>query len=111
LSGLPWQPPRLLMAESIVVQAHRDGAVIEVHAQPRSSRAEIVGPHAGALRMRIMAAPVDGAANAAIVSLLSTQLQIPGSDIEIISGASGRRKRVLVRGLTPDQVRQRLPRT
>jgi uncharacterized protein (TIGR00251 family) len=56
--------------------------------------------HDGALRVRIAAPPVDGAANAAIIELLAKALITRKSDVEIISGATGRRKRVLVRGAT-----------
>jgi uncharacterized protein (TIGR00251 family) len=87
-------------------QPHRDGTVIDLLVQPRASRSEIAGIHDGALRVRIAAPPVDGAANAAIIDFLSKQLKVRKSDIEITSGATGRRKRVLIRGIEPETVRQ-----
>lgn len=96
------------MADSFHIEAHRDGALIDIHAQPRSPRSEVAGAHGGALRVRITAPPVDGAANAAIVALLSQRLNVRRADVEIMGGATGRRKRVLARGLSPDDVRLRL---
>jgi uncharacterized protein (TIGR00251 family) len=87
-------------------QPHRDGTVIDLLVQPRASRSEIAGIHDGALRVRIAAPPVDGAANAAIIDFLSKQLKVRKSDIEIASGATGRRKRVLIHGVEPETVRQ-----
>lgn len=96
------------MADTLHVESHRDGTVIHVQAQPRAARSEVVGPHDGMLRIRITAPPVEGAANTAIVNLLSDLLGVRRSAVEVVSGASGRRKRVLVRGLSPAEVRQRL---
>lgn len=83
---------------------HREGTLIDIVVQPRASKSEITGIHDGALRMRIAAAPVDGAANDAIIELLSKWLKLRKKDVEIVSGASGRRKRVLVRDMPPDAV-------
>ncbi|HUG14014.1 MAG TPA: DUF167 domain-containing protein [Thermomicrobiales bacterium] len=96
------------MTDRIHVQSHREGTIIDVYVQPRSSRSEIVGPHAGTLRVRVTAPPVEGAANDAIIALLSAELGVRRLEIAIVAGASGRRKRVLVRGLSPEEVLRRL---
>jgi uncharacterized protein (TIGR00251 family) len=87
---------------------HRDGTLIDLLVQPSASRSEIAGIHVGALRVRIAAPPVDGAANEAIIEFLSKQMKIRKSDIAITTGATGRRKRVLVRGIDPETVQQLL---
>jgi uncharacterized protein (TIGR00251 family) len=89
-------------------QHHRDGTLIDILVQPRASKSEITGVHDGALRIRIAAPPVDGAANDAIIELLSKRLQVRRADIQIISGATGRRKRVMVQGIDTAQVTARL---
>ena len=94
--------------ETVTILDHRDGSVMDVYAQPRASRSEILGAHDGALRVRITAPPVEGAANEASVSLLSDYLGIRRTDIEIVSGSSSRRKRVLVRGVSLETLRHRL---
>lgn len=94
------------MTESSPFQSHRDGALIDVLVQPRASKTEITGVHDGALRIRIAAPPVDGAANDAIIVFLSKRLKVRKSDIQIVSGASGRRKSVLVRGVNVESARQ-----
>lgn len=108
-SSGPRSPPRKRsVPESLTVTDHRDGATFDVYAQPRASRSEVVGVHDGALRVRITAAPVEGAANEAIVTLLSNHLGIRRTDIVIIGGAASRWKRVLVRSITADGLQQRL---
>ena len=90
------------------VTPHRDGAVIELAVQPRASRTELAGLHDGALRLRIAAPPVDGAANDAIVDFLAKQLDVSRTKLELVSGQSSRRKRVLVHGLDEHDVREHL---
>ena len=91
------------MADQSPFHEHRDGTLIDILVQPRASKTEITGIHDGALRVRVAAPPVDGAANAAIVELLSKRLKVSKSDVQIVSGASGRRKRVLVRGIDAER--------
>ncbi|HET9602740.1 MAG TPA: DUF167 domain-containing protein [Gemmatimonadales bacterium] len=66
--------------------------------QPRASRSEIVGPHGDALKVRLAAPPVDGAANEELVRLLAKEYGVPKSAIAIVAGLSSRRKTVRVRG-------------
>jgi uncharacterized protein len=96
------------MTNTSPFQPHRDGTTIDILVQPRASKTEITGLHDGALRIRIAAPPVDGAANDAIIEFLSKRLTVRRTNIEIVSGASGRRKRVLVRGVGVESARQAL---
>jgi len=66
---------------------------ISVRLQPRASRDEILGWNdSGALRVRVKAPPVDGAANAAMIQLLAKQLGLAKSKISLVSGLSSRNK-------------------
>jgi uncharacterized protein len=76
-----------------------DGVVFKVQVAPRASRSEIVGEHNGALRVRIAAPPVDGAANEELVRLLARALRVSRSAVEIIAGHSAKLKTVRVAGL------------
>jgi uncharacterized protein YggU (UPF0235/DUF167 family) len=60
------------------------------------------------LLVRLAAAPVDGAANAALVAALADLFDVPRRNIAIVAGERGREKLVAIAGLTQDQLRQRL---
>ena len=64
---------------------------------PRASRSEIVGEHNGALRVRIAAPPVDGAANEELIRTLSRAFKVPKRDIEILSGHASKLKQVRIK--------------
>lgn len=93
---------------SLIVQDTEDGTILTVHIQPRASTTEYVGIHGDAIKIRVAAPPVDGAANDELIRFLARQLSIPTSSVQIRSGASGRHKRVLVKGLTAERVLARL---
>ena len=81
---------------------------LQVQVQPRASRRELAGLHGDALKLRLTAPPVDGAANAQVVELLAELLGVPRSRITIQSGHGARRKQVLVQDLTPEEAVRRL---
>ena len=84
-----------------------DGAVrFAVHVQPRASRSEIVGMQGGAIKVRLAAPPVDGAANEALVELIATSLDVPRRAVRIVSGATSRAKTVEVEGAGAAAVRR-----
>lgn len=88
----------------IAVRAVARGLRFDVRVQPRASRSEISGVHDGALRVRLAAPPVDGAANEALIELLADLLHVAKRDVRIVAGATSRRKVVEVDGVTPEQV-------
>ena len=71
-----------------------------VRVQPRASSNEVVGAHGDALRIRLTAPPVDGAANAAVVAALAAAFAVRARDVEIVRGQTGRRKTVRIAGAT-----------
>lgn len=86
-----------------------DGGVrLQLHIQPRASRTEIAGVHGDALKIRLAAPPVDGAANEALIEFLAERLGVPRSAITLVAGAGGRRKVVHVAMVAASQVRDRL---
>jgi uncharacterized protein (TIGR00251 family) len=78
---------------------------VAVHVQPRASRSEIIGQHGAALKVRLQAPPVDGAANEALVSLLAKALNVPERYVRVVAGAASRSKTVEIDGTTADAVR------
>ena len=71
-----------------------------VRAGPRASRSEVVGDHDGALKVRLAAPPVDGAANRELVKLLARKLSVAQSAVRVVAGESSRNKLVEVEGLS-----------
>lgn len=63
---------------------------------PRASRSEVAGSRDGALLVRVTAPPVEGAANEAVVRLLSRAIGVAASDVAIERGGAARRKVVSV---------------
>jgi hypothetical protein len=64
--------------------------------------------HGDAVKIRLAAPPVDGAANEELVRFLAERLGLPRSAVTIATGARGRRKIVRIAGLTAAEARQRL---
>jgi hypothetical protein len=81
------------------------GAVIKIRVIPRAGRTGLAGTRDGALLVRLAAAPVDGAANAALIELLAKTLSVPKRSIAIVSGETSRTKRVRVEGITAESAR------
>jgi uncharacterized protein (TIGR00251 family) len=90
------------------IHAHREGVVLTVRVQPRAARSEIVDVRDGLIRIRLAAAPVDGAANAALLELLAEALSVRKRDVTLISGDTSRSKRVLVKSLRVEEAEERL---
>ena len=84
-----------------IVQPHERGTVLSVWVVPGASRTEIAGVHGDAFRIRVTAPPDGGKANDAVIALLQEHL---GTKVELLSGHSSRRKRVLVNGANPAAV-------
>jgi uncharacterized protein (TIGR00251 family) len=78
-----------------------NGVEIDVRVIPRARRSELAGIRDTALLCRLAAPPVEGAANAALVELLSHHLRLPRESIRIVRGARARSKRVAVAGIAP----------
>lgn len=76
---------------------------------PRGGRDRVEGIEGdGMLRVRVAAPPVGGAANAALVELLGTQLGLPKSAVRIVRGETSRLKTVAV-ATTVNAVANRWP--
>jgi uncharacterized protein (TIGR00251 family) len=67
---------------------------IDVKVTTRASRDEIAGMREGMLSVRVTAAPVEGAANRAVIKLIAKRAGVAPSRVRIARGQGGRRKRV-----------------
>ena len=82
--------------------------IVIVRVVPRASKSEIVGEHAGALKIRISSAPNDGAANKELIKLLSKTLGVSKSAIEIISGEISKTKQIKICGTNSKNFLQKI---
>ncbi len=76
-----------------------DGLIFNVRVVPRASKSEIVGELDGALKIKLKSPPVDGAANAELIKVLSKKFGVAKSAVEILSGQTSKQKQVRVRGI------------
>jgi uncharacterized protein len=83
-----------------IMQDTKDGAVLTVYVQPNARVTECVGLHGDALKIRVAAPPIEGAANGELIHFLARQCSIPPTSIHIRSGGGGRHKRILLKGIT-----------
>lgn len=67
---------------------------------PRASKSEVMGVYDGALKVRITAAPVDGAANEKLILTLARFFGAPKSSISILRGEASRKKTVCIEGIS-----------
>jgi uncharacterized protein len=77
----------------------KDGIIIEVKVDPRSSRNEIVGAIEKIIRIKLTAPPVGGAANELLVGMLAKEFGIRKSDVIIMKGESSRHKLIKLKGV------------
>ena len=80
-----------------------------VRLTPRAASTRIEGVVDGVLRVRVAAPAVEGAANTALVRLLSDELGLAGRDVRIVAGAKTRQKLVVVEGLAAGAIVARWP--
>lgn len=67
---------------------------LQVQVVPNASRTAVAGLHDGALRVRLMAPPIEGRANAALLAWLARSLDLPRRSAQLLGGDTSRRKRV-----------------
>ena len=84
-----------------------EGVILNVRAQPRSSRSGLDGLLGDAVKVRIRCAPVDGKANKELVETLADAFDLPKSAVVFKSGETSKTKRILLRGLTAAQAGSR----
>jgi uncharacterized protein (TIGR00251 family) len=99
----------MTIRQPAMLSSTADGIIITVRVIPRSGRSEIAGTRDHALLVRLNAPPVDGAANAELIDLLSDVLGVPKRNVSITGGATSKQKRVRIAGITLDRAASRLP--
>jgi hypothetical protein len=77
---------------------------------PGAARSGVVGRHGAAWKVRVVAAPEDGKANAAVVKLVAETLGLPVRDVAIVSGQAARDKTVELNGIDAAEAERRMMR-
>ena len=75
-------------------------AVLHVHVVPRARKTEIAGRHGDAIKIKLAAPPVDGAANDELVRFVAQRLGVARGAVTLTAGATARRKKLTVSGIT-----------
>jgi len=88
--------------------ATADTITFSVRVQPRASQSGIAGEMDSALKLRVAAPPVEGAANAELIRWLAKFFGVPRAQVTIISGATAKQKIVRVSGVAPSDAKQKL---
>jgi uncharacterized protein (TIGR00251 family) len=87
---------------------HSEGVVLPVKAQPGSRKNSIRGEQNGALKISVTQVAEKGKANSALIEVLTDQLHLKRSQIELISGETQSQKRFLIRGISRDDLLVRI---
>lgn len=77
-----------------------------VQVQPRASRSEVAGRYGDAVKIRLAAPPVDGAANEELVRFVAELLKVPKSAVTITAGLTAKRKTLEIAGVSPEAVNE-----
>ncbi len=85
-----------------------EDATLRIKVLPRSSMNMIMDFEGDVLRVKLTAAPVDGAANKALIQLLSKGFGLGKGRIHIVSGQKSRLKVVRFCGIRKDELSGRL---
>ena len=81
------------------------GDGVEIGLQPRGGRDQVMGERDGAVLIRISAPPVDGKANAALITFVAKTIGVPKGAVTIVRGETSRNKVIRVEGRSPTDVR------
>lgn len=82
------------------IHEHAGAVTFDVLVQPRASRVKLGPVHDNRLKVAVTAPPVDGEANAAVIDAIAKALGVARGAVEVVAGASSRRKTVRVTGVT-----------
>jgi hypothetical protein len=92
----------------IALEPHPEGTILPVRAQPGSRRNELRGEQDGMLKVCVTQSPEKGKANKAVIELIAKSLKLRKSQIELLSGETSHQKRFLIRGITPEELAQKI---
>lgn len=84
---------------------------LKIYVQPRAAKSEVVGMHGDAIKIRLAAPPVDGAANEELIRFVAKSLGVPQRNVVLVGGQTSRTKVVDIDGITETDVKDKLCRS
>lgn len=84
------------------------GTILHVRVTPKASADRLGGVYDHCLKIAVTVAPEKGKANEQVIKLLAKKLRLPKGAVRVVAGETDRRKSVLLQGLSPQEVRDRL---
>jgi uncharacterized protein len=96
------------LAAILPLKQSKNYCTFDIHVTPRSSRAEITGIQDEALKIKVTALPVEGAANIACIRLLARELGLKKNQLEIFAGTKSRKKTVAVKDITTAELEKKI---
>ncbi len=92
----------------VFLEAHENGTVLPVQAQPKAKKNGLAGCHDGALKVQVTQAPEKGKANGALEKVIAKLLGLKKSQVSLLSGATSTRKKFLLAGVSVADVQSRI---
>lgn len=89
---------------------HPDGVLLPVRAQPGASKTGIRGEQNGMLKVSVTQIAEKGKANKSLIEALAKGLSLKRSQIELVSGETQAQKKFLIRGVTREELTERIAR-
>ena len=96
------------MTNMVRLRESKKGLTFDIQVIPHASRAELVGVQDSALKVKVTAPPVEGAANEACIKLLAKELGLKKSQMEISSGAKSRKKTVMIKDISKEMLQTKI---
>ncbi|MGV8057775.1 MAG: DUF167 domain-containing protein [Smithellaceae bacterium] len=90
------------------IKESKHGLTFDVQVTPRAARPGIAGVQDEALKVKVSALPVEGAANTACIKLLAKELGLKKSQLEIFAGHKSRRKTILIKEIPKPELEKRI---
>jgi uncharacterized protein len=96
------------LAATFSVKESKHSLTFDIQVTPRASRAGIAGMQEEALKVKVTALPVEGAANEAVIKLLAKELGLKKSQLGILAGQKSRRKTIIIKEITKTELEKRI---
>jgi uncharacterized protein len=90
------------------VKESKNGLTFDIQVTPRAARAGIAGVQEKALKVKVTALPVEGAANEACIKLLAKELGLKKNQMGILAGQKSRRKTIIIKEIAKTELEKRI---